>query len=275
MTGRGNGLSASSWAPIADLDTLLVAPVLEELRQRGIAAYAEPSRGTQGAYLEVRWHDRPTDRLFVDAGATTDARTLLNATLPSMRAELESTLAPTSESAARSDDEVWAELVASFDETPSGLPPWPVAEDLDGGSDDDPSADGRHDVSSGEGPPDPTQSPRSRSPRLLRPAVREPEELRGASGAPTVGPAPVDPIDHYVPPEPPPLPRLDMVTRLAWCGVVGGPLLVLLVALLRDVLPTSVAVLPVLAFVAGFVTLVARMRERPSDLDGPDDGAVV
>jgi hypothetical protein len=35
-----------------------------------------------------------------------------------------------------------------------------------------------------------------------------------------------------------------------------------------------VGFLAVMAFVAGFVTLVARMKDRPSDSD-PDDGAVV
>jgi hypothetical protein len=36
------------------------------------------------------------------------------------------------------------------------------------------------------------------------------------------------------------------------------------------------AVLAIAAFVGGFVTLVARMKDRPpSDDTGPDDGAVV
>ncbi|MGN6600582.1 MAG: hypothetical protein ACTHK1_09870 [Actinomycetales bacterium] len=282
MTGRGNGLSAGSWAPIADLDTLLVAPLLDALADVGIAAYAEPSHGRQGAYLEVRWHDRPTDRLYVDAAVTADARSLLEATLPALRADLEqrltpepppshtaappasptaassaSSAAPASAAAGRTDDDVWAQLVASFAETPTPRPgerpPWPAAEDVD------------------------TAAPR-RAPRLLRPAADGAAAGAAADAygrAEAVRPAPPDPTDHYVPPEPPPLPRLDLVTRLAWAATVGGPLLLLVVALLRDVLPTSVAALPVLAFVAGFVTLVARMRDRPSDLDGPDDGAVV
>jgi hypothetical protein len=33
--------------------------------------------------------------------------------------------------------------------------------------------------------------------------------------------------------------------------------------------------LVVLAFMAGFVTLVARMKDRPPTDSGPDDGAVV
>lgn len=37
----------------------------------------------------------------------------------------------------------------------------------------------------------------------------------------------------------------------------------------------SVAVLALVAFVGGFVTLVARMQDRPPTDSGPDDGAVV
>ena len=81
--------------------------------------------------------------------------------------------------------------------------------------------------------------------------------------------------DHYVPPEPPPLPKADPITRLAWIAVVSGPLFFLVTALLRIEVTGLAAFLGVSAFVGGFVTLVARMRDRPAQGDDPDDGAVV
>ena len=41
-----------------------------------------------------------------------------------------------------------------------------------------------------------------------------------------------DPHDHFVPPEPPRGPRLDWISRLAWLGLIGGPLLLILAAVL-------------------------------------------
>ena len=40
-----------------------------------------------------------------------------------------------------------------------------------------------------------------------------------------------DPHDHFVPPEPPRGPRLDWISRAAWLGLLGGPVLLILAAL--------------------------------------------
>lgn len=77
----------------------------------------------------------------------------------------------------------------------------------------------------------------------------------------------------YVPPEPPPFPRGDLVARLAWGAVIGGPVFLLIAALLWRSMPTLMLLVALLAFVAGFVTLVARMP--PDHPDDQDDGAVV
>lgn len=95
---------------------------------------------------------------------------------------------------------------------------------------------------------------------------------------------PVDPIhedaelleasehEGYVPPEPPPLRApADVITRFAWAGAIGGP--VLLVVSNVASLGSTVTTIAGLASVAGFATLVARMRdERDHDDHG---GAVV
>ena len=78
--------------------------------------------------------------------------------------------------------------------------------------------------------------------------------------------------DEFVPPTPPEIPRpKDQLSRLAWGGVVLGPLLLLLSAVLG--LPDILTTVGIAAFVLGFATLIARKEEEPRE--GWDDGAVV
>jgi hypothetical protein len=98
--------------------------------------------------------------------------------------------------------------------------------------------------------------------RIVRPA------------APAPGP-PTGDDEHYVPPVPPPLPRLDPVSKGAWAALFGGPGYLLLAVLLGWVVPSWAAFCAVGAFVGGFATLVVRMGDRPPSDSGSDDGAVV
>lgn len=84
---------------------------------------------------------------------------------------------------------------------------------------------------------------------------------------------PEEPHDRFEPPEPPPLPALDLVSRFAWAGTLGGPLLLFAGVLLPGVVGPGVVALGVVAFVAGFLTLVLRHPNEPED--GWDDGSVV
>ena len=156
----------------------------------------------------------------------------------------------------------FAAIVAEFGRPlPSGVGPWPAAEDVEAEAPPD----------SG---PDASVFP---DPARLRPTARGPRH-RLPDGSPDPddtgsGPFPEDPDDRFVPPEAPPLTSTDLASRLAWLGVLGGPLVLLLAALTWKHLPTLVVILALAAFVGGFVTLVVRLpRERD---DGPDDGAVV
>jgi hypothetical protein len=80
---------------------------------------------------------------------------------------------------------------------------------------------------------------------------------------------------HFVPPEPPPLPALEPRRRLAWAGMFGSPLLMLIAVVFGWSYPGWVMGALMLGFVGGFVYLVATMqRNRPDDWSG-DDGAVV
>jgi hypothetical protein len=82
-----------------------------------------------------------------------------------------------------------------------------------------------------------------------------------------------DEDDRYRPPPPDPLPPLDPVTKGAWAGVLGGPGYLLVARLADWQIPNWAALAAIIAFVAGFATLVVRMGDRPRDDD--DDGAVV
>ena len=77
-----------------------------------------------------------------------------------------------------------------------------------------------------------------------------------------------------MPPVPPPLPRLDPVSKGAWAALFGGPGYLLLAVMFGWQIPGWAAFCAVAAFVGGFAALVVRMNDRPPE-DGPDDGAVV
>jgi hypothetical protein len=77
--------------------------------------------------------------------------------------------------------------------------------------------------------------------------------------------------DHFVPPEPPPLPWPEPNRGLAWLALFGSPTLMLGALLLSISLPSWITTLLGFTFIGGFVYLVATMRRGPSD--GWDDGA--
>jgi hypothetical protein len=80
-----------------------------------------------------------------------------------------------------------------------------------------------------------------------------------------------DDEDGFVPPEPPPLPKLPPDRLAAWAGLFGSPVVLLVCLVLGISLPHWAAYLLVAAFVGGFGYLVFTM---PRDRDDPwDDGA--
>ena len=88
--------------------------------------------------------------------------------------------------------------------------------------------------------------------------------------------APEDPAEeHYIPPVPPPLPKLDPITKGAWLALFGGPLYLLIATAVGWTISGLAAFLAVAAFVGGFAVLVLRMDSGGPRDSGPDDGAVV
>lgn len=158
----------------------------------------------------------------------------------------------------RDDLEVaWARIVADYDRAVDDpVARWPIAEDV----------------------PEATADP---GPARTEPADRLGQDLPAVDDLPD--PSDEAPIDHderpdsehhYVPPEPPPLGRPDLPSGIAWAGVLGGPVLLLLAAVLTWDLPGLLTAACVTGFVGGVVFLVATMDDGRGR-DGWDDGAQV
>ena len=80
---------------------------------------------------------------------------------------------------------------------------------------------------------------------------------------------------HFVPPDPPPLPPLEPRRKLAWIGLFGSPLMLLIAVVFGFQYPGWLGFLFVASFIGGFGYLVATMpRSRYEDGSG-DNGAVV
>lgn len=206
----------------------------------------------------------------------------------------------------RDDDQTWAELVDAFHNEPErgdDAPRWPDAENVDPRDNPKRYEHPAYGPSSRYGAEPPGASPEDgpndeadaaedeptedHEPPVERPVDPYPGTSRtlgelssgfGGHGGPRSW-RPAEPgdtnvaDDHFIPPDPPPIPRGDRITRWAWTGLIAAPSILLLSSLIDWSPPTEFMALVVGGFIAGFVTLVARMRGRnPHD---PDDGAVV
>jgi hypothetical protein len=162
---------------------------------------------------------------------------------------------------------------------PTGLPGLPVL----GGGPTMPD-----DTLPGEAGPDKALpddlGPNDRGPNDMGPNGRGPGNLvpdptlpdQPWPGSRNMPPADDPASERYVPPVPPPLPRLDPITKGAWLALFGGPLYLLISTAIGSTISGLAAFLAVAAFVGGFVILVLRMDNgRPPDSGSDDDGAVV
>ncbi|MBG0821941.1 hypothetical protein HS048_14465 [Planomonospora sp. ID91781] len=154
------------------------------------------------------------------------------------------------------EDEVWRQIVASFNDTAerdSADQPWPDSENL------------------------PADPPR----RVVRipeedglPATEEDGRTdAGTDSDPAAGQE--DDEGHYVPPPPPPLPKTDATAKIAWTALFGGPAYLLVTAAAGWELRGWALFTAVAAFIGGFVALVVRMGDGPPGGSGWDDGAVL
>ncbi|MFC4007697.1 hypothetical protein ACFOY2_10705 [Nonomuraea purpurea] len=145
------------------------------------------------------------------------------------------------------EDEVWRQIVASFNDTAerdSADQPWPDSENI---------------------PVEPTR-------RVVKPSEELEDDLDDPEGK-------HDDEDedegHFQPPPPPPLPKLDLATKLAWVALFGGPAYLLVAAMASWHMEGWALFTAVAAFIGGFVALVVRMGDGPPNDSGWDDGAVL
>jgi hypothetical protein len=106
------------------------------------------------------------------------------------------------------------------------------------------------------------------------PVEATPESRRSIEPAATWDDAYVDSdwsTDRFVPPPPPPLPTPTTDRLIAWLGVFGSPVVLLVCLVFGIDLPQLLAYLLVAGFVGGFLYLVVQMPRGPRDPD--DDGA--
>ncbi|GGL09784.1 hypothetical protein Sme01_00760 [Sphaerisporangium melleum] len=148
------------------------------------------------------------------------------------------------------EDEVWRQIVASFNETAeptAGAQPWPDRENV--------------------GADDTLQAVKAEVPAEVA------EDAEAGRGEPAA--AEDDDGDHFIPPPPPPLPKMDPGTKIAWVALFGGPAYLLLAALLSWPMDGWIVFAAIAAFIGGFVALIVRMGDGPPPGSGWDDGAVI
>lgn len=243
---RSNGLTASSYRPVADLDPRIADALLVELKEQGVAAYTRPVESTSmSGFDRPEFREGVLDRLYVDSAASEQVRDQLNDKDPGLVAD--------------NDDLTWAQIVAGFDQPMTAeVAPWPANENIDDDEVKDVDARAERDAW--------LYNTRVRAERL---AARSDDE--GGAAAKVRTP---DEEEGFVPPTPPPLPKVEPFRQLAWIGLLGGPALLLAAVLFSLALPEWVSVLAVGGFLGGFVTLVATMDDHDDDWD-PGNGAVV
>jgi len=232
---RTNGLTAEDYAPVAELDSSLAADALLALRDAGVAAYAVQPEGDPEVDSEG------DQELAASQGGSRTATVFADRKAIDRARVVIHGLAPEAVApmpVSPVDEVAWQQIVSGFSATAS-----------------EPEHDSALSVSGDE--PGALDAPAS------EPPVREPHPLVS------------DDEEHFTPDPPPPPPDLDLVSRLAWAGVFGGPLVMLSSAMLSWAPPRGLVLLCALGFIGGMITLVVRMKDRPPRDGGGDDGAVV
>ncbi|MQA05504.1 MAG: hypothetical protein GEV07_23225 [Streptosporangiales bacterium] len=238
--GRDNGLEADDFVFLGTVNGRLAEELLADLGAEGIAAYTAP------ANADEREHD---ERVYVDEHSLSYARALMRRTV----AAAADTGEPAASTADADTEEAWARLVADFhrdrDEADDD-PPWPRAEDV----------------------PDTDEEP------AKEPADDPPAEKKAKVTVVDLDAEPDEVVDddHYVRPEPPTLPKGDLLTKAAWAVMLVAVVYPITAIALDWKIPGWAVVLAVAGFVGGVVVHVIRIRDPHDDGGGDsDNGAVV
>jgi hypothetical protein len=257
---RDNGLVASEYAAAGDVDPRVGEHLLDVLALQGIAAYLRPSSDMYPVTRSTILPKRPTDRLFVDRIHLATAQDHL-ARLAREERDADAPPASGPEPGAaerRGVDPGAGDLRASTE---------PSAEEVDRAF---------AEIVAGLDDPEIRTPAEPRKPRNPGNQEEPAEERSLLEGLDTFGAGlPDEGTGEFVPPDPPPVPRPSLPTALGVIGVVGGLALFLKPDLLSFLAASLAMFLGFAAVVAGFATLVWRLRPGGDDDTDPDHGAKV
>lgn len=153
------------------------------------------------------------------------------------------------------DEAVWRDLVARLE----GMPDSPV-DQAPGPA----GAEGGPAARPGDGP-----SPAERTRAIFE---NQPLGMFEAGPRDYSVPDDLESDGDFVPPDPPPLGTGEPLVLLAWCGAVGGPLLLLIIAMFWRQAPAPILLGTIALFVASAAYLLYRL---PQHRDESDNGAAV
>ncbi|GIF21111.1 hypothetical protein BJ973_005436 [Actinoplanes tereljensis] len=255
---RDNGIDAADFAVAGDVDPRVGEHLLDVLQAAGIAAYLQPTADLNPILRATTLPARPTDRLYVDRTQLDVAREHLHQVTggqPATAPPVDPTAEP--KSTGPDIEAEWAKIVAGFHTSvdPTAAP-WPASEELPAEPAPPPPAT---EGAPGYGRRRTDQKPATESSLL--------------DGLDTFGADIEDDEeeDRYIPPDPPPLPRLSKYAIAGILGVLVGFVLFLFPRIL-PIAQDYVTLIGFAAIVSGAVMLVWRLR---SGDDEDDDGAVV
>jgi hypothetical protein len=279
MTARSNGLRASAYAILLEIEESLGDAMLTALAARDIAAYVEPIAGPGGT-------TRLT--LYVDVLQRAPAGVVLAGLTPAMAGDPPADETPVQRpkpSEPSDEDAAFAALVEAF-HRPPGERTWPDAEDLPAAAPAEPPNAGPGAAPKTALPSDtvlpaipplpPRRVAKTWDPKSDGDRRRQAPSSSGAAddrlGDMASFEVPDD-EEHYVPP---PLPRLEpspFATRWALFGLLIGLALLLVPTLLDFGHRTSLDIAGVVFVLGSGAVLISRLHDRSPD--DPDDGAVV
>ncbi|HEY8533025.1 MAG TPA: DUF308 domain-containing protein [Micromonospora sp.] len=257
---RDNGLDANEYAVVGDVDPRIGEHLLDVLAAGGIAAYLQPSADLNPITRTTTVPSRPVDRLYVDRAHLQTARDYLS--------QLTREEATRADDATGDLDTAWARVIAGYHtRVDPAHAPWPAAEDLPDSS--GASSAPERERPNGRAGVSPLPSAVDIAGISVDPRTPESSLLDSLEAD-----VPDDDEEGYTPPPPPPLPRVSKYAMVGIAAIVVGFVLFFF----PELLPINRGVVTVIGFVsvlAGFVTLIGRLRPDKDEDEDPNDGAIV
>ena len=298
-TRRGNGLSASEWGALVDVDPRLSDALLTRLAGAEVAAHVEPAGATTDPVSRAGLMPaRPLHRLWVDVARADAARAVVEEAAAEVVSDLQEHGGPPGPveqflhavPRGASGRVLRPPRLAAPDPAPEPAAGSPTTSGGSTGTEDSDAAwqaivEGFARTPDDPVPPWPVEEDLDTGPRRRReepaadpPPPGRPARRRSDRAADLPGwvePDPVPDEGHYEPPPPPPTPSLAPRTIAAVAALTLGVLVMFSPGTLGLGRDAASWLLGIALTVGGAGALVYWMRDAPGPDDGPDDGAVV